>query len=329
MHINLVIMSLVLAFVLSGCQSTQNNSKIIAGAFNASTQIQKKFIDMHAPKNVLVTENIQYSEQPKLRFDLYQPENIAEIGDRPVVVWIHGGGWISGSKDHARGYYKRLAEQGFNVIAVEYQFAPKEVYPQQLLQIDQALAFINKNAGQFHINAHEIYLAGDSAGANMASHYAALLTNPQFAEQSNLRPSIKTTQLKGLILHCGIYDLESFVNTAQDEIKILEWGINSLVQAYTGDQKDNTAFLASISPRQHLTANYPPVFISGGNKDFLTKSQALPFVTSLKEHQVPVTEVFYPDSKEWLVHEYQFMMSKAASQETFEKTIQFLNKNSE
>ena len=329
MHINLVIISLVLVIILSGCQSTQNNSKIIAGAFNASTQIQKKFIDMHAPKDILVIDNIHYSEHPKLSFDLYQPENIADIGDRPVVVWIHGGGWISGSKDHARGYYKRLAEQGFSVIAVEYQFAPNEVYPQQLLQIDQALAFISKNAGQYHINANEIYLAGDSAGANMASHYAALLTNPQFSEQSKFRPSLKPAQLKGLILHCGIYDLESFVNTAQDEIKILEWGINSLVQAYTGDQKDNAVFLASISPRQHLTANFPPVFISGGNKDFLTESQSVPFVQALKEKNIPVTDVFYPNSKELLVHEYQFMMSKKASQETFVQTILFLDQNSE
>ena len=42
-------------------------------------------------------------------------------------------------------------------------------------------------------------------------------------------------------------------------------------------------------------------------------------------HKIPVTEVFYPDAKEFLVHEYQFMMSKAASQETFNKTIAFIN----
>ena len=41
--------------------------------------------------------------------------------------------------------------------------------------------------------------------------------------------------------------------------------------------------------------------------------------------KIPVTEVFYPDAKEFLVHEYQFMMSKAASQETFNKTITFIN----
>ena len=62
-----------------------------------------------------------------------------------------------------------------------------------------------------------------------------------------------------------------------------------------------------------------------GDKDFLTKTQSEPFVKVLMSQKIPVTEVFYPDTKEFLVHEYQFMMSKAASQETFNKTITFIN----
>ncbi len=328
MQLKFAVMSLVLSLAISGCQSTQNNSKIIAGAFNASTNIQKKLIDRHAPENIIVTPNIEYMTSPNLHFDLYQPENIKQLSKRPVVVWIHGGGWISGSKEHARGYFKRLAEQGYNVISVEYQFAPTEIYPQQLQQIDNALDFITKNASKYQIDANQIYLAGDSAGANMVSHYAALMANPNFADASSLHPKISIYQLKGLILHCGIYDLESFVNKGSDEIKLLEWGINNLVQAYTGGKKDDAQFLASISPNQHLTANYPPVFISGGNKDFLTESQSVPFIQALKDKNIQVTEVFYPDSKELLVHEYQFMMSKKASQETFVKTIDFLEQTS-
>jgi acetyl esterase/lipase len=328
-HLKFSVLAVSVLMIFTGCQSTQTGSKIIAGAFNASTQVQKKFIDIHAPKDVIVTENIQYLENPNLHFDLYQPKNIAEIGARPTIVWVHGGGWISGSKDHARGYFKRLADEGYNVISVEYNFAPDQIYPQQLKQIDASLQFISNNAQKFKVDANQLYLAGDSAGANMVSHYASLLTNPNYATQSKLGLSIKPEQVKGLILHCGIYDLESFISTAPDEIKLLEWGINNLVQAYTGGKKDDPEFLASISPAQHLTKNYPAVFISGGNKDFLTESQSVPFVKELKKYNIPVTEAFYPDSKELLVHEYQFMMSKKASQETFVKTVDFINKTSD
>lgn len=311
---------LPMGLLLASCQS----SSVIAGTFNAATKIQKKIIDRNAPEHVLVQEDIVYLEHPTLHFDLYQPENIADLGKLPTVVWIHGGGWVGGSKDHARGYFKRLAAEGYNVVAVEYQFAPQTVYPQQLHQVNQALGFLNQHANEFHIDTQRLYLAGDSAGANLASHYAGLLTNQSFAEASSFVPAIDTQKIRGLILHCGIYDLERFVNTAPNEKKVLEWGINSLVEAYTGGKNKDHAFLASISPSRYLSAKYPPVFISGGNKDFLTASQAMPFVAALKQQQIPVTEVFYPESDENLVHEYQFMMDKQASQQTFTRTIEFI-----
>ncbi|MHA3892831.1 alpha/beta hydrolase [Acinetobacter sp. GXMZU3951] len=311
--------------VLTGCQHTPTSDQVIAKTFNHATQIQQKLLDRHAPAGVLIHSNVMYLSEPKLTFDLYQPEYIAELGARPTVVWIHGGGWVSGSKEHARGYFKLLAAQGFNVVSVEYQFAPEVQYPEQLLQINQALKFIDEHAETYHIDTNQLYLAGDSAGANLASHYAALLTNQDFARQSAFVPTIQMQQLKGLILHCGIYDMASFVLTAPDEHKIIEWGIYSLVQAYIGERKNDAAFLTEISPSQHLTHNFPPVLISGGNKDFLTESQSIPFVQALKQQNVPVTAVFYPESTEPLIHEYQFFMRLNASQETFAQTLQFIH----
>ena len=151
------------------------------------------------------------------------------------------------------------------------------------------------------------------------------MTNPVFANQSGIQPHLQPAQLKGLILHCGIYDLEAFASTAPEEMKIIEWGVFNLIQAYTGERKHDAAFLKQISPIQYITPSYPPVLISGGNKDFLTDTQSLPFVKALKEQQVPVTEIFYPESKAWLIHEYQFFMGKKESQQTFVKTLDFLH----
>ena len=317
---------LMVALQSSGCQNPQSSTQVIASVFNASTNVQKRMIDRYAPEEILVQKNIAYMQQPSLTLDIYQSKNVMQLESRPTVVWVHGGGWISGSKEHARGYFKLLADQGYNVVSLQYQFAPKAIYPNQLLQINQALKFMSEHADAYHINANQIYLAGDSAGANLVSHYAALLSNPAFAQQSGITPLIQPDQIKGLILHCGIYDLNAFINTAPDELKLIEWGVFNLVQAYTGNKKDDAEFLKTISPIQYLTANYPPVLISGGNKDFLTKTQSVPFVKALINQNIPVTEIFYPDSKEFLVHEYQFMMSKKASQQTFQQTIQFIQK---
>ncbi|WP_291338673.1 alpha/beta hydrolase [Acinetobacter sp. UBA801] len=310
--------------LLSACQTTQQNSRIIASAFNFTTGLQQKIMDRYAPKNIQVQHDIVYATQPNLSFDLYQDSQLQDLAARPTIVWIHGGGWIAGSKAHARGYFKLLAEQGFNVIAVQYQFAPHATYPTQLQQIDQALNYITQHAKKYQLNPQQLYLAGDSAGANLASHYAALLSNPAFAQQSNLQLTIQNKQLKGLILHCGIYDLKAFVETAPDEMNIVEWGVYNLVQAYTGDRKQDSEFLKNISPIHHLTANYPAVFISGGNKDFLTGTQSLPMLHALQQQKIPVTTAFYPDTKAWLIHEYQFFMHQKESQQTFAKTVEFI-----
>ena len=310
--------------LLSACQTTQQNSRIIASAFNLTTGLQQKIMDRYAPKNIQVQHDIVYATQPNLSFDLYQDSQLQDLAARPTIVWIHGGGWIAGSKAHARGYFKLLAAQGFNVIAVQYQFAPHATYPTQLQQIDQALNYITQHAKKYQLNPQQLYLAGDSAGANLASHYAALLSNPAFAQQSNLQLTIQNKQLKGLILHCGIYDLKAFVETAPDEMNIVEWGVYNLVQAYTGDRKQDSEFLKNISPIHHLTANYPAVFISGGNKDFLTGTQSLPMLHALQQQKIPVTTAFYPDTKAWLIHEYQFFMHQKESQQTFAKTVEFI-----
>ena len=156
--------------LLSACQSVEKNTKLIAGTFNTATNIQMKMLDRFAPPDVIVHNNIPYQASPELNVDIYQPKNIEQLNAMPTVVWIHGGGWVSGSKEHARGYFKLLANQGFNVVSVEYQFAPEAIYPTQLQQVDHALNFLQLNAAQYRINPNQLYLAGDSAGANIASH---------------------------------------------------------------------------------------------------------------------------------------------------------------
>ena len=83
---------LSLLLVLNGCQSTAGNSRIIAGAFNLTTQLQQKLMDRDAPQQVRVLENIQYQQDPDLSLDVYLPAQTPDdTGLRPAVVWIHGG----------------------------------------------------------------------------------------------------------------------------------------------------------------------------------------------------------------------------------------------
>lgn len=141
-----VLSTVFIIVLLSACQSVEKNTKLIAGTFNTATNIQMKMLDRFAPPDVIVHNNIPYQVSPELNVDIYQPKSIEQLNTVPTVVWVHGGGWVSGSKEHARGYFKLLANQGFNVVSVEYQFAPEAIYPTQLHQVDHALNFLQLNA---------------------------------------------------------------------------------------------------------------------------------------------------------------------------------------
>lgn len=101
-----VLSTVFMIVLLSACQSVEKNTKLIAGTFNTATNIQMKMLDRFAPPDVIVHNNITYQASPELNVDIYQPQNIEQLNAVPTVVWIHGGGWVSGSKEHARGYFK-------------------------------------------------------------------------------------------------------------------------------------------------------------------------------------------------------------------------------
>ncbi len=78
----------------------------------------------------------------------------------PTVVWIHGGAWISGSKEDVDPYLRILAAEGYTTIGVNYTRGPEGVYPLAVHQLDEALAYIDAHAAELGVDPRRIVLAG-------------------------------------------------------------------------------------------------------------------------------------------------------------------------
>ncbi|HSD56275.1 MAG TPA: alpha/beta hydrolase, partial [Candidatus Saccharimonadales bacterium] len=116
--------------------------------------------------------------------DVYMPKDaVREHKSLPVVVWTHGGAWLSGDKTNDVPYFKRLANEGFVVVAINYSLAPGKTYPTAVHQLNAALRYVDTNVASFAGNPNQILLAGDSAGAQLSSQVAALTTSPEYAEE--------------------------------------------------------------------------------------------------------------------------------------------------
>jgi acetyl esterase len=277
----------------------------------------------HVPAGVLSRRGVPYrSGDPDATLTVHQ-----RTGDdtaRPVLVWVHGGGWVSGRGGHVDPYLEIIAARTDVVtVSVEYTYAPKGAHPTAVRQIDAALRHLVDHAAEYGIDPQRIVLAGDSAGAQLATESAALITNPAFAARAGVTPALQPGQLRGMLLHCGVYDLAGLIHAPG----AIGWAVGQVIWAYTGVRSptDNVA-LTAMTAADAVTADFPPTLIAGGNGDPLTQYQSRPFAAHLTALGVPVEPHFYADDHQpKLPHEFQFDLDRADAQALLERTLEWLD----
>ena len=240
----------------------------------------------------------------------------------PVVVWIHGGAWISGQSSNVVPYLKILAAEGYAGVALNYTLGPEAIYPTAVGQLNDALGYLTEHAAELGIDAGRIVLAGDSAGAQLASQLAVLTTNPDYATLLGIEPALRPAQLVGTILNCGVYDLK-----AMSDLKgIVGWGFAISLWAYTGTKDWSVESPGTtMSTIDFVTADFPPTFISGGNGDGLTWIESVPMSNRMRDAGVDVTALFWAaDHEPVLPHEYQFHLDYDEAHTALAETLAFL-----
>jgi acetyl esterase/lipase len=91
----------------------------------------------------------------------------------PALVFIHGGGWRAGSKNHVPGWLKAMvAQRLLSVISVEYRFTDVQSHPAQVNDSLRAIQFVRHHAGQWNIDPQRIGVTGGSAGGHLAAYVA-------------------------------------------------------------------------------------------------------------------------------------------------------------
>lgn len=285
----------------------------IRALFDADARRTRAETARHAPTTGIdVMSEIEYSHG--LSFDLVRPNGASE--SLPVVVWIHGGAWISGSRLDVLPFARILAARGFAVVAIDYPLAPEGRYPLALLQLNNALAVLVRRADDFGIDPSRVILAGDSAGAQLASQLAVLATNPAYAEQ--LRMSPPSTRVSGVVLACGIFDLDAMAETAG----LGGWGIKAALWSYVGERDwEHTVAARQMSTIRHLTGDFPPAFVCAGTADELTARQSIPLISRLRELCVETTVDLPPG----MPHEYQFHLDHAHARATLDNMVAFMH----
>jgi acetyl esterase len=318
----LVLIVLVVAIFLAFKLSPYPSVWVIRYAFNKEAIRVNKELEKFVPNNIETISNVQYDENDSDAYlDIYFAKDAVKSGNRlPVIVWTHGGGLISGDKSQLSNYSKILASKGYVAISIDYTIAPEGKYPTPMKQLNNALAFISSNSEKFHADPSFFVLAGDSGGSMIAAATANIITSPEYAQITMVEPGLHPDQLRGLILYCGIYEI--------DNLKIKgAFGsfLRTVMWAYF-DSKDisNDEYAKTASVTNFLTSSFPPTFISAGNNDPLLHQSRL-LAEKLSALNVPIDTLFYPENHEpALGHEYQFTLDNAGKL-AWERSLGFLD----
>ena len=296
---------------------------LIRHYFNKEGVKVNKALKKYAPDGITAILNQQYDPSDRDAFlDIYYPSNVSNTNRQlPVIVWVHGGGWVAGSKENIANYCKILAGKGYAVVSVGYSLAPGKHYPTPVKQVNIALSYLQGNAKKFHIDPSHFILAGDSGGAHIAAQTGAIISNTDYGRLIGISPSIGARQLSGVILYCGPYDAQ-LINPNSDYNSFNK----SVLWAYIG-KKDfvNHPLYKTVSVINYVNSNFPPCFISVGNGDPLHE-QSEAFARKLSMLNVKVDTLFYAqDYTPLLPHEYQFNLDIAAGKKALEQSIRFLD----
>ena len=219
------------------------------------------------PEGVVCRENVRYGPEGRDHLlNVYFPEGTHE--PLPTIVSIHGGGYVYGDKEVYHFYCADLARRGFTVVNLNYRLAPKHKFPAPLEDVNRVMKWLVACAGKYHMDPERLFLVGDSAGAQLASQYAAIVTNPEYARLFGF--TVPDIRIRALGLNCGMYDLPAMVSQ----------GINGLAADYLGKKFDVTD--PRIDVLGAVNGDYPPAYLLTAENDFL-RDNARPMADFLAE----------------------------------------------
>ncbi|SHI36682.1 Acetyl esterase/lipase [Hymenobacter daecheongensis DSM 21074] len=185
------------------------------------------------------------------RLDVYAPRAQA-AAPRPVVLFIHGGSWTSGSKDFYSFIGRRLAKQGVVAVIINYRLAPDVLVPAMADDCARATAWVVQHIADYGGDPQRLYLMGHSAGGGLAALLAT--DDALFARHGLAQNPVRGTLLDdpaGL----DMYDYLKKMQYPGDEQYLIPFG------------KDPAVWKA-MAPQYHVTAASPPFVIFVGGQTY-------------------------------------------------------------
>jgi acetyl esterase/lipase len=223
------------------------------------------------PSGVQVHRDITYTDgapadEGKHKLDLYIPSGKTNA---PVLVFLHGGNWMTGDRSLYTALGNRLARAGIAVAIPSYRLMPRNPHPAQMEDAAAAFDWVHRHIEQYGGDPKRIYVSGHSSGGHLA---ALLALDRTYLQRFGLNPD----EIRGVISMSGVYDVRYVP------------GFRVAPDKSNEDKKD-------ASPLYHVHGGAPRFLVSYCQWDYLSlPKQAHDFAAALKKSFVDTRLLYIP-----------------------------------
>lgn len=262
----------------------------------------KRDANYRTPDTIERFDDISYGPYPENVLDVYRRKDQAAVveagGKLPVIVSVHGGGWVYGDKELYQFYCMDLATRGFVVVNFTYRLSPESKYPAQMEDINQVIHWMAENADEYGMDMDRVFMVGDSAGAHMLGIYTCICTDPAYAAQYPFAP-VEGFKPRAIALNCGAYRPLPIQPGDDDDPGTLQLMEDLLENA------QDPAVRTLIDVTAHINPQFPPMYVMTAHGDQqVSHEQAYMLLRACEEKGVPYTHRHYGGANNVLYHVY-------------------------
>jgi len=264
------------------------------------------------PDGAVTLSDVVYATIPGFRplhLDLYRPTAVA--GPRPLIVFVHGGGWANANPRAGAAFTRfpdvlaDLAGRGYAVASIEFRFTGEAPFPAQLEDLQAAIRFLRTNASRFGINGAKVGLWGMSSGAQLVA--------------LNAVNCVDGTCVQGFVGWFGPYDLAAYMRERPEDLYVRQLFRCSA-------EGCPAALVDAASPINHVDGKDPPALLVHGLADTdVVPSQSERFATTLRAAGDSAQLLLIPEVKHGFVGATP-AATRDASQRALSATFEFFDR---